>query len=121
MSKYSVSHYIELDQIPESFYLFLHQNPIINFEILQSIGELKENPGKYGDLLECIIIEKKGIIQVVTFRIPPYNVMISHARELDAVSAIVEYISNKNIQIPGIFGPSEVTTLFVEEWENLNL
>ena len=38
---------------------------------------------------------------------------------LDSVTTIVEFMGTKNINIPGIFGPSEVCSLFVEEWENV--
>ena len=119
MSIYKVSHYTKLEQIPKNFYLFLNQYPIVNYEILQSLGELKKLPRKYGELLECIIVEKNGNIQLTTFRVPQYNVMISHTPDLDSVTAIVEFMGTKNINIPGIFGPSEVCSFFVEEWKNL--
>jgi len=116
---YKVSHYTKLEQIPKKFYLFLNQYPIINYEILQSLGELKEFPKNYGELLECIIVEKNDNIQLTTFRVPPYNVMISHTPDLDSVTAIVEFMGTKNFNIPGIFGPSEVCSFFVEEWMNI--
>lgn len=119
MSIYNVKHFTKIEQIPENIFFFLNENPFSNYETLQSLEELKANPGKYEGLLECLIVEKNGIIQVLTFRVPPYNLMISHACELTAVKAIVEYIGKERIQVPGIFGPSEACSLFVEEWENM--
>jgi len=119
MSIYRINHFKTLEEIPESLFLFLNQNPLSNYETLQSLEELKKNPGKYGNLLECLTVERNDTILVATFRVPSYNVLISHAHDLNAVTAIVEYMGQKNIIIPGIFGLSEVSNLFVKEWETL--
>lgn len=120
MSRYSVRHYSELNQIPESLYLYLEQYPFSNYEILQSLVSLRENSRKYGELLECLIVEKKGIIQVTTLRVIPYNIMISHLSDLNAITALVKYMGSEDIQIPGVFGPSEVSAFFAKEWEKSN-
>ena len=120
MSRYSVSHYSELNKIPESLYLYLEQDPFSNYEILQSLVELKKKPRKYSELLECFILEKNGNIQVATLRVIPYNIMISHSGDLNAISTLIKYINSLDIQFPGVFGPSKVSAFFVKEWEKSN-
>jgi len=116
---YNIVHYTQINQIPDEISLFLNQKPATNFEIVNNLGELRENPKKYGKFLECIVVYAGSKIQVLTFRVLPFKILISHSNNLEAIPFLVKNMVTSDIKIPGVFGPLSVIKAFTERWENL--
>ena len=100
----------------EDILYFLNEEPAINFEIIDCLEQLEENPNKFGDLIEYFVVFKNSDIKLVTFRAPPLNILISHANDLDVILPLVKYMKNSNINILGIYGPSRIVNKFTNQW-----
>ncbi|UCC19512.1 MAG: GNAT family N-acetyltransferase [Promethearchaeota archaeon] len=116
INNYKVFHFTKEIENLEEILHYLNKEPVINFEIIDCLEQLEENPSRFGELIECFVVFKKSDIKIVTFRAPLFNLLISHSNDLGAILPLVEYMKNSNINIPGIYGPSSVVTKFVFHW-----
>ena len=116
----SVSHYSDIKEIPEEVDNYLYQKPAINFEAIGILEGLRENATAFKGILECVVIYKENKIQVITCRIKPFNLLISHSKSKDSIVSLVEHYLKSNISIPGIYGPLEEVIQFTEYWEEFS-
>jgi len=117
--QFSVTHFNTIQKIPEEILMFLHQHSAVNFEAISILEQLGENPQAFEGILECISVSKQDKIQLVTCRIKPYNLLISHTMNIESIIPLVEYFKKAGISIPGIYGPAEEVKNFTETWEKL--
>ncbi len=117
---YSLSHFDEIQKIPEEVKQHLDQHPAINFEIISILEKLSDDSKAFGETLECIVVSEAEKIQVITCRIRSYNLLISHSLSTESISPLVEYFQEKNISLPGIYGPAEEVKEFTDVWKNLS-
>ena len=117
---YSVSHFDDIQKIPEEVKQYLDQHPAINFETIGILEQLSENPKAFDGILECIVASKARQIQVITCRIRPYNLLISHSLNSKSISSIVEYFQKSDVSLPGIYGPAEEVKQFTKIWKDLS-
>jgi len=118
--KLSISHYDNIQTVPEEILQYLHQHPVINFEAIGIIEQLSDNPQLFEGILECIVVSEVEHIQLVTCRIRPYNILISHSVNIDSIYPLVKYLLKSNISIPGIYGPAEEVKCFLKTWKKLS-
>ncbi|TFG10391.1 GNAT family N-acetyltransferase [Candidatus Heimdallarchaeota archaeon] len=118
--KFSISHFNDIKKIPKTIIPYLNQKPAINFEAIGILEQLSDNYQSFQGILECIVVSEKEQLKVVTCRIRPYNLLISHSTNIDSISPLVEYFLENNISIPGIYGPTKEVNLFSELWQNLS-
>ncbi len=118
--KFLVSHYDDINQIPEIVDSYLNQQPVINFESIGMLEQLRENPQTFDGILECIVVSLNREIQIVTCRIRPHNILISHSKNRSSISTLTEYFIETEISIPGIYGPLVEVEQFTNIWKELS-
>ncbi len=116
---YTVTHYDKIHQIPATVDSFLNEKPAVNFEAIGIIENLRADSEAYESGLECVVVYRQECILTVTCRIQPYNLLISHTHDIKSIPTIVEHYIDTKIDIPGIYGPLQETTSFVERWKEL--
>ena len=114
---FSVSHYNKIEDISEEIDNFLHQHPVMNFEAIGILEQLRENAKAFDGELECLVVMETEQIQVVTCRIKPYNLLLSHSRNMNSISPLIEYFQEARITIPGIYGSAAEVKHFAKLWE----
>lgn len=114
---YAIAHYDNIRNIPTSVDSYLDEKPAVNFETIGIIENLRKNPSVYNGILECVVVSNKDTILVIACRIQPFNLLISHAKNLGSIISAVDYYINNQIMIPGIYGPLNEVNLFIEHWE----
>ena len=117
---YSVTHKRNIAELSKDVDIFLHTHPVINFEAIGILEQLRENPQTFEGELECMIVSESGQIQVVSCRIRPFNLLISHSVNIKSLYPLVEYFQHENISIPGVFGPSEEVKNFANIWMDMS-
>ncbi|MHA1345511.1 MAG: GNAT family N-acetyltransferase [Candidatus Heimdallarchaeaceae archaeon] len=116
---YTLAHYDEITQIPMIVDSFLNEEPVINFEAIGIIENLRANPQAYEGVLECVVVSKQDKIIAITCRIQPFNLLISHSSDINAISTIVDHYVTTKIDVPGLYGPLDETNSFVKRWTKL--
>jgi len=116
---YNIEIFDKIDKIPFDVDSFLNQEPEVNFEAIEILERLREDTNSYNGILECMVVSNQENILVVTCRIQPYNLLISHSNDLGSISTLVERYLELKIEIPGIYGPLEEVKTFVKAWQEL--
>jgi hypothetical protein len=116
---YKISYFTSAVKNIEKILFFLNQEPIINLELIDCLELFKENPYKFGNLIECFVVYKNSDIKLVTFRAPSFNILISHTNDLGVISPLIKHMKSLNINIPGIYGPSKTVEEFTSQWANV--
>jgi ribosomal protein S18 acetylase RimI-like enzyme len=115
---YTVENYNDIIEIPYDVDAFLNEEPAINFEAIEILEKLRDDPNSYEGVLECVVVSNQESILTVTCRMQPYNMLISHTRDLNSISTIVELCLKLKIEIPGIYGPLEEIRFFTKKWQD---
>jgi predicted GNAT family acetyltransferase len=65
------------------------------------------------------IVESQNSIIGVAIQTPPYGLVLSKIRDLQAIDLIIENLSQNQIQLPTVSGLPTETQTFVEKWSRL--
>lgn len=117
---YRVNYSDNFSDINPAAIYFIKKHKMLNYEILSSYTSLIEDPLKFGDNLEILSVVLDKSIRLLTFRTIPFNILISHSEDNKAVKNLVEYIWEKGIKFPGIYGPLEIIRSFRKVWHKLS-
>lgn len=117
---YQVNYSDNFSDINPAAIYFIKKHKMLNYEILSSYTSLIEDPLKFGDNLEIFSVVIDKSIRLITFRTIPFNILMSHSEDNKAVKNLVDYIWEKGIKFPGIYGPLNVIRNFRKEWYKLS-
>lgn len=82
------------------------------------LNNLKQNPQTYSEEHSPILISitEDDELKLVSIRTPPYNQVISYTEDLETIPMLVEELSLKTPDIPGILGFKEGAQKFGKLW-----
>jgi predicted GNAT family acetyltransferase len=107
-----------IDQFCDLCFPFLLRNEAENNLLFGILNNLKINlqtySEKHGPTL--ISITENGVLKLVSIRTPPFNQVISYTENLATIPFLVEELSNKTPEIPGILGFKEGVLKFGQLW-----
>ena len=118
--EYSISIHNNIAELSKKVDTFLNNHPVLNFEAISILEKLRENPHAIDGTLECIIVSESEQIQVVSCRIRPYNLLISHSTNIKSIYPLVEHFRQEGIFFPGIYGSAEEVKQFTHIWKELS-
>ncbi|MFX0211985.1 MAG: hypothetical protein ACFFDT_38780, partial [Candidatus Hodarchaeota archaeon] len=97
---------------------FLAKNEAENNLLFGILNNLKINPQTYSEEhgLTLVSITVKGVLKLVSIRTPPFNQVISYTENLATIPFLVQELSNKKPDIPGILGFKEGALRFGQLW-----
>ena len=114
---YIVTHYDDIQKVPLAVDSFLNEKPATNFEAIGILENLRNDPETYDGTLECVTISNRNGILTVICRIIPFNLLISHSKNIDSVHSLVKYYLKIKTELPGIYGPLSEVHSFIKAWE----
>jgi uncharacterized protein len=76
-------------------------------------------PDRYPEPPYLAIAQTNSQIQAVAMRTPPYKLLLSKARDFDALTTIAKDLQGYSEQFPGICGPVPEVEAFSQAWQAL--
>ena len=97
--------YDDINKFYNLAYPFLLKYEVENGLLLGILNSLKKDFHRYGqeNPILCTIIEVDEV-KLISIRTPPYNQILSHTNELDAINTLVEALDNQEAELPGVLG-----------------
>jgi predicted GNAT family acetyltransferase len=97
----------------------LEKNPIEHNVILTlcQTAVKKQAQGEHMDI-RTVILTDSGEFVVAAVQVPPHNLILSKSSGSD-ISQLTETLAQHKFSLPGIVGPSDVTSVFAEQWTAL--
>ena len=86
-----------------------------NTLMLGTSSWLATHPERIKQAPYFVTVEEDGKIEAVAMMTPPHNMVLSRACR-DALAAIVEHASGRDMILPGVNGPAQTSQLFAEMW-----
>lgn len=113
-----VTFHSDVDQFCELCFPFLLRNEAENNLLFGILNNLRKNLQTYSEEHNptLISINENDILKLVSIRTPPFNQVISYTENLATIPFLVEELSNKTPEIPGILGFIEGALKFGELW-----
>ncbi|UCE14254.1 MAG: GNAT family N-acetyltransferase [Candidatus Heimdallarchaeota archaeon] len=113
-----VKFYSDVVNFSELCYSFLAKHEAKNNLLFGILNTLKRNIHAYGSLERprLITITKDEEIKLISIRTPPYNQLLSYTDDLESISVLVDTLSTKEENIPGVLGFKEGAWKFARAW-----
>lgn len=109
--------YDDINQYYELVYSFLLKREVENGLPLSLIDTLKKDIERYGeDPPVLCTINKDDDIILISLRTPPYNQVLSHTEDLEALDILVNELNKRYSEIPGVLGFKEGAERFAKLW-----
>ena len=108
----------DINKFCEICFPFLLKNEAENNLLFGILNNLKQNPQTYSEEQSPILItiSEDADLKLVSLRTPPYGQVISYTEELETIPILVEELSLRTPDIPGILGFKEGTQKFGALW-----
>ena len=94
---------------------FLEESETENNLLLGISSWLATHPEHIQQPPYFITVDKNGRVQAAAMMTPPFNLVLSRA-DKDSLVEIVDHVQAKEIQFPGVNGPTETSQAFAEMW-----
>jgi uncharacterized protein len=97
-------------------YLLRHETE--NSVLLGVANTLLHNPARYPYPPYLAVVEANGDILAVALRTPPYKLLLSKAKNLDALTLVAQDLQDRE-QLPGVMGLVPEVETFLQTWQKL--
>jgi uncharacterized protein len=106
-----------IDKFWDKTQAYLQQHEAENNVLLGVIQTLRCNPDRYPDLSYLAIVENNGKIVATAIRTPPHKLLLSKAKDLEALTLIAQDLHQE--QLPGVMGLDPDVKTFLQAWQKL--
>ena len=103
-----------VDDVLESTERWLYEHEAINNVILGICSDLQRAPERFQQAPLLLSIEDDSGVCGAALMTPPHHLVLAHMPD-SAVTVLAEYITAKEIEIPGIFGTLPLVRAFAKE------
>ena len=111
----------QFDKIEEFWHCagaYLLRHEAENSVLLGVAHTLLHNPARYPHPPYLAVIEANGDILAVALRTPPYKLLLSKAKNLDALTLVAQDLQDRE-QLPGVMGLVPEVETFLQPWQKL--
>ncbi len=117
-----VTFHSDIEAFCDLCFPFLLKNEAENNLLFGILNNLKRNLHTYSEDHPPILISiaDNDILKLVSIRTPPFNQAISYTQNLAAIHSLVEELTYKKVEIPGILGFKEGALKFAQLWAEKN-
>ena len=98
-------------------YLLRHEAE--NNLVLGVLHTIKNNPERYPNPSDLVMVTKDNDILAVAIRTPPRKLLLAKAADVAALKLIAQYFHKQQIALPGFMGLVPEAENFGREWQNL--
>jgi predicted GNAT family acetyltransferase len=113
-----VTQYQDADSFLDAAGEALYARASVNNLILGITERLVRDPQAYENPFFATAMDQKDTLLLAAAMTPPYNIVLAEcAGAIDALSVLIEHINKKQIDVPGVTGPAELSEAFAREWE----
>ncbi|MFX1285311.1 MAG: GNAT family N-acetyltransferase [Promethearchaeota archaeon] len=113
-----ITFYSDIRKFCDLCFPFLAKNEAENNLLFGILKNLRKNPHTYSEEYSPILISiaDDNVLKLISIRTPPYNQLISYTEDLATIPSLVEELSNKIPDIPGILGFKDGALKFGQLW-----
>lgn len=98
----------------------LYANETVNNLMLGVAERLIHYPDAYQNPFYAVVKTDDGEVSLVTLMTPPHNMILAGDERYQAgVEALVGYIKENTLEIPGVIGPAHIAAYFAAEWKRV--
>ncbi len=98
---------------------YLHSHEAENCLPLGIADTLLTNPQRYNCQPYLASVEVGGDIVAVAMQTPPYNLVLSKVKDIQAIKLIAENLYSSNQQLPGFCGLTRESLAFAQIWQSV--
>ena len=98
---------------------FLREREAEHNLMLGLMARLADKAAQYDSANYMAAVEKNGNIIGVALRTPPYNLILSHMEESEALNLITDDVYDRYKELPGVLGSTPFSRQFAMKWSTL--